>query len=196
MKRGALGPVIEMTTVEAALLARETSEVSHLGCCVSARPVLKVVSSVAMVAKEWEVGMPCTRSWVAGESRWTVVVPGIRWRKADTLLLSEVALTESMVVRVTLPPSKETVCTRVAERALLILSLSSMAVGRSGEPSRLMVNLLSLIVGPVLGAGVLAGVGAVAGGAPGFGGAGAFLLLFLGTVAYEGAGPGAVTGRG
>src|SRR5437868_3994060 len=187
MKRGALGPVIEMTTVEAALLARETSEVSHLGCCMSARPVLKVVSSVAMVAKEWEVGMPCTRSWVAGESRWTVVVPGIRWRKADTLLLSEVALTESMVVRVTLPPSKETVCTRVAERALLILSLSSMAVGRSGEPSRLMVSRLSLMVGPFLGAGVLAEVEVLAGGALGFG-TGAFFLPFLATVAQEGAG--------
>jgi hypothetical protein len=57
-KRGALGPVIERTMVEAALPARESSEVSHLGCCVSASPVLKVVSSVAMMAKEWVVGMP------------------------------------------------------------------------------------------------------------------------------------------
>ena len=73
-KSGALGPVIEMTTVEADLLARESSEVSHLGCCVSARPVLKVVSFIAMVARKWEVGMPCTRSWLAGESKWTVVV--------------------------------------------------------------------------------------------------------------------------
>src|SRR5207253_9715336 len=193
MKRGALGPVMEMTTVEAALQARESSEVSHLGCCMSARPVLKVVSSVAMVAKEWEVGMPCTRSWVAGESRWTVVVPGIRWRKADTLLLSEVALTESMVVRVTLPPSKETVCTRVVERALLILSLSSTAVGRSGEPSHLMLILLSLIVGPFLGAGVLLDVGAVAGIVLGFGGAEAFYLPFLVTVAHDGAGTAGVT---
>src|SRR5207302_4671257 len=71
---------------------------------------------------------------------------------------------ESIVVRVTLPPSKETVCTRVVERALLMLSLSSIAVGRSGEPSRLMVSLLSLIVGPFLGAGALAEVGAVAPG--------------------------------
>src|SRR5437660_9440916 len=179
MKRGALGAVIEMTSVEAALLARETSEVSHLGCCVSARPVLKVVSSVAMVSKEWEVGMPCTRSWVAGESKWTVVVRGIRWRKADTLLLSEIALTESMVVRVTLPPSKETVCTRVAERALLMLSLSSIVVGRSGEPSRLMVSLLSLIVGPFLGAVFLGEVVAATGVVLGFGGAEAFLLPFL-----------------
>src|SRR5437868_3219261 len=112
-----------MTTVEAALLARETSEVSHLGCCVSARPVLKVVSSVAMVAKEWEVG-------------------------------------------------------------------------RSGEPSRLMVSLLSLIVGPFLGAGVLAEVGAVAGGGPGFGGAEAFFLPFLATVAHDGAGTAGVVGGG
>src|SRR5437868_13971313 len=92
-----------------------------------------------------------------------------------------------MVVRVTLPPSKETVCTRVSERALLILSLSSMAVGRSGEPSRLMLSLLSLIVGPFLGAGVLAEVGAVAGGVLGLGGTEAFFLPFLATVAHDGA---------
>src|SRR5437868_4196771 len=101
-----------------------------------------------------------------------------------------------MVVRVTLPPSKETVCTRVAERALLILSLSSIAVGRSGEPSRLMVSLLSLIVGPFLGAGVLAKVGVVASGALGFGGAEAFFLPLLATVAHEGAGIAGVAGGG
>ena len=56
--RGALGPVMEMTMVEAVLVALESSEVSHLGCCVRARPVLKVVSSVAIVASELEVGMP------------------------------------------------------------------------------------------------------------------------------------------
>src|SRR5437588_10448935 len=137
--------------------------------------------------------MPCTRSWLAGESRGTVVVPGIRWRKADTLLLSEVALTESMVVRVTLPPSKETVYTRVAERALLILSLSSMAVGRSGEPSRLMVSLLSLIVRPFPGAGALAEVGAVAGDVLGFGGVEALFLPLFATVAHDGAGTAGVT---
>src|SRR5437660_10595173 len=97
-----------------------------------------------------------------------------------------------MVVRVTLPPSKETVCTRVAERALLILSLSSMAVGRSGEPSRLMVNLLSLIVGPFLGAGVLAEVGAVGGGGTGFGGAVAVFVPLLATGAPAGAVAGGV----
>ena len=57
-KSGVLGPVMEMTMVEAVLPARESSEVSHLGCCVRASPVLKVVSSVVMVAREWVVGMP------------------------------------------------------------------------------------------------------------------------------------------
>src|SRR5437899_11150340 len=97
-----------------------------------------------------------------------------------------------MVVRVTLPPSKETVCTRVADRALLMLSRSSTAVGRSGEPSRLMVSRLSLMVGPFLGAGVLAEVGAVPGGGPGFDGAGVFFLPFLATVAHDWAGAGGV----
>src|SRR5207302_7256434 len=106
------------------------------------------------------------------------------------------ALTESLLVTVILPPLKETVCTRVVERALLILSLSSMVVGRSGEPSRLMVSLLSLIVGPFLGAGVLAEVGAVAGVVLGFGGAEAFFLSFLATVAHDGAGTAGVTGGG
>src|SRR5207302_9371046 len=95
MKRGALGPVIEMTTVEAALLARDSSEVSHLGCCVSATPVLQVVSPVAMVSKEGEVGMLRPRRWLAGEDRRMVVVAGVRWRKADTLRLSKVSLTAS-----------------------------------------------------------------------------------------------------
>ena len=71
-----------------------------------------------------------------------------------------------------------------------------MVVERSGEPSRLMVSLLSLIVGPFLGAGVLAEVGAVAGCEPGFGGAGVLFLLFLATVAHDGAGTSGVTGRG
>src|SRR5437588_3487204 len=72
-----------------------------------------------------------------------------------------------------------------------------MAVGRSGEPSRLMVRLLSRIVGPFLGAGVLAEVGAVAGGALGLGGAGAFFLPFLATVAQDDwAGAAGVAGGG
>src|SRR5207302_8117711 len=101
-----------------------------------------------------------------------------------------------MVVRVTLPRSKETDCTRVAERALLMLSRSSTAVGRSGEPSRLMVSRLSLIVGPFLGVGVLPEVGAAASGGPGFGGAGVFFLPFLATVAHDGAGAVGVTWGG
>src|SRR5205807_9931711 len=101
-----------------------------------------------------------------------------------------------MVVRVTLPSSKETVCTRVAERALLILSLSPIVVGRSREPSRLMVSHLSLIVGPFLGAETLAEVEVLVSGALGFGGAGVFFLPFLTTVAQEGAGTAGVTGEG
>src|SRR5437660_8612316 len=42
--------------------------------------------------------MPCTRSCAEGESSWTVVVPGIRCRNREILLLSEVAFTVSMVV--------------------------------------------------------------------------------------------------
>src|SRR5437588_12677315 len=71
-----------------------------------------------------------------------------------------------------------------------------MAVGRSGEPSRLMVRLLSRIVGPFLGAAVLAEVEAVAGGALGLGGAGAFFLPFLATVAQDWAGAAGVAGGG
>ena len=43
--------------------------------------------------------MPCTSSCAEGVSRWTVVVPGIRWRIWEILLLSEVARTVSMVVK-------------------------------------------------------------------------------------------------
>ena len=124
------------------------------------------------------------------------MVPWIKWMKAETLLLSEVALTESMVVRITLLPLKETVCTRVVERALLILSLSSIVVGRSGEPSRLMVSHLSLIVGPFLGAEALAKVGLVAGGVLGFCGARVFFLSFLATVTHDGAAAGVTRGGG
>jgi len=60
----------------------------------------------------------------------------------------------------------------------------------------LMVSRLSLIVGPFLGAGVLAEVGAVAGGGPGFDGAGVFFLPFLATVAHDGAGAAGVTWGG
>jgi len=55
-----------------------------------------------MSAKEEEVGIPCTSRCAEGESKWTVVVPGIRWRNWAALVLSEVALTESMVISVML----------------------------------------------------------------------------------------------
>ena len=55
-----------------------------------------------MSAKEEEVGIPCTKRCAEGESSWTVVVPGIRWRNWAALVLSEVALTVSMVMSVRL----------------------------------------------------------------------------------------------
>ena len=66
---GALGPVIVMTMVGAVLPAREVSVVSHLGWAVKANPKLKVVSSVAIAASEYEVGILCTRKWDTGESK-------------------------------------------------------------------------------------------------------------------------------
>ena len=42
--------------------------------------------------------MPCTRSCAEGESCWTVVVPGIRWRNCEILLLCEVAFTVSILI--------------------------------------------------------------------------------------------------
>jgi len=68
-KSGALGPVIAITIVEAALPTLDSSVVSHLGCPVRASPVLKVVSSVAIASRELEVGSPCTKSCVTGVSK-------------------------------------------------------------------------------------------------------------------------------
>ena len=68
-KSGALGPVIAMTIVEAALPALDLSVVSHLGCPIRASPVLKVVSSVAIVSRELEVESLCTKSCVIGVSK-------------------------------------------------------------------------------------------------------------------------------
>jgi len=75
--------------------------------------VLKVVSSVAISTRDFEVpvGMPCTRTCDTGVSRRTLTVPGIRCRNDPTMLGSEVALIDSIVVRVTVFPWMETVCT-------------------------------------------------------------------------------------
>ena len=61
-KSGALRPVMEMTMVKAVLPTLDSSMVSHLGCPVRARPVLKVVSLLAIVLSVEEVGRPCTKS--------------------------------------------------------------------------------------------------------------------------------------
>ena len=66
---GALGPVIVITIVEAALPILDSSVVSHLGCPVRACPVLTVVSSVAIASRELEVGSPCTKSYVTRVSK-------------------------------------------------------------------------------------------------------------------------------
>ena len=57
-KSGALGPVMAITTVEAFLPFLDCSVVSHLGCPARAKPVLKVVSSVATSFRVLEIGIP------------------------------------------------------------------------------------------------------------------------------------------
>ena len=98
----ALVPVRERTTVEMRLDARRSSGRSQRGGRESARPVLKMVSSCAMSGRGQSVGMPCTKICIVGKSKRTVVVPGMRCRKEETLLLSEAALTVSMVICVRL----------------------------------------------------------------------------------------------
>ena len=115
--------------------------------------------------------MPWTKSCTVGESKRTVVVPGMRWRKEATLLLSEEARTESMVKRVrSLSERQTTRCIRVAWRALLMLSLMATVEEVRGEPSRLMSRRRSRRVTGFLAAGGGGEGGCVAGGA----GCGAF----------------------
>ena len=98
----AIVPVRERTTVEMRLDARRSSGSSYRGGRESARPVLKVVSSCVMSGRGRSVGMPCTRICTVGKSKQTVVVPGMKCRKEETLLLSEAAFTVSMVMSVRL----------------------------------------------------------------------------------------------
>ena len=100
-----------MATVEADLPALEVSEVSHLGWVVRANPELKVVSSVAILARECEVEDLRTSRCVTGMSRLTLMVLGIRCRKELTLLLRNVARVVSIVVNVTVSPLRGIVCT-------------------------------------------------------------------------------------
>jgi len=81
------------------------------GLPVRDNPVLKVVSSVAISTRDFEVGMPCTKTCDTRVSRRTLTVPGIKWRNDPTLLLSEVAFIDCIVVRVTVFPRMEIVCT-------------------------------------------------------------------------------------
>jgi hypothetical protein len=165
----ALGPVMDITMEEADFPSRRSFEVSQRGSCERCNPVLKVVSSSPILRRAWEVGMPWTISWVVGVSKWTEEVPGIRCRKVEAFELRAVALTVSMVIRVMLlrvSPSMR--CTRIEPRAELIWSRREMVEDGSGDPSRLMSNLLSLRVGAFLscvGEALVLVVGAEAAGA-------------------------------
>ena len=150
---GALGPVMAITTVEADFPMRDSSVVSHMGCPARANPEWKVVNSVAISSIEYEVGIPCTRRCVTGVSSWTLTVPGMKWRKEPTLLLSTVAFVDSIVVRVTVSPFTVTICTYVPARALFIVSRRSSADIVSGGPSRLTMSRLSLVVGAIFSGG-------------------------------------------
>ena len=61
-----------------------------------------------MSGRERLVGRPCTKICTVGKSRQTVVVPGIRCRKEETLLLSEAAFTVYMVISVRLLSGQQT----------------------------------------------------------------------------------------
>src|SRR6266852_2948010 len=105
--------------------------------------------------------MPCTRRCAEGESSWRVVVPGMRWRNWAALVLSEVALTESMVISVMLlKMSTSTLWTKMLFRAVLILSLMAVAGVGSLDPSRLMLSLRSRRERPFFAEGDFAGAGA------------------------------------
>src|SRR5712691_10602802 len=131
-----------------------------------------------MSAKEEEVGIPCTSKCAEGESRWTVVVPGIWWRNWAALVLSKVALIESMVMSVMLlKMSTSTLWTKMLLRAVLILSLMAVVVEGSLDPSLLMMSFRSRRERPFLGEGALVVV--VGGGAAGAGLAEVVVFFFF-----------------
>src|SRR6266849_11022428 len=101
-----------------------------------------------------EVAIPCTKRCAEGESSWTVVVPGVRCKNWAALVLSEVALTESMVISVMLlKMSTSTLWTEMLFRAVLILSLIAVAGVGSLDPSRLMITLRLRTERPFFGGG-------------------------------------------
>src|SRR5437588_4098406 len=118
-----------------------------------------------MSARVCEVRIPCTSNCAVGLSSWTVVVPGMRWRKCHILLLSEEALTVSMVMRGrSLVEQHTTRCIRVAWRAELMLSLMAMTKVWRGEPSPFMMSRCSRYVMVLGGEGSLVDVDVVVGG--------------------------------
>ena len=136
-----------------------------------------------MSGRERSVGRPCTKIFTVGKSRRTVVVPGMRCRKEETLLLSEATFNVSMVISVRLLSGRQTThWMRVAWRAVLMLSRMTTVEVVRGEPSRLIRRRRSLWVsdfawgeeeaGGVVACGADCGVFAVDGGAGFF----AFLL--------------------
>ena len=143
--------------------------------------------------------MPCTRSCAEGESSWTVVVPGIRWRNCEILMLGEVAFTVSIVVlRRSFAALHSTRCIRVAARAALMLSLMAIGEVVRGEPSLMIMSLRSRRVRPFFVEGALGVVWGVAAAGAGFADGGeAFFLPFLATWAHvDGVGVDATGGGG
>jgi len=98
-----------ITIVEAVFPTLDSSKVSHLDCPARVTSVLKVDNSVAITSKELDVGSLCTKSCVTGMSKWILTVPGMRWRKVPIMLLSEVALIDSIEAIVIVFPLTETV---------------------------------------------------------------------------------------
>ena len=137
-----------------------------------------------MSGRERSVGRPCTKICTVGKSRWTVVVPGMRCRKEETLLLSEAAFTVSMVMSVRLLSGRQTTrWIRVAWRAVLMLSLMATVEEVRGVPSLLMRRRRSLWVisfawgGDKADGEEVAAGGALCGAFDGGGGAGFFAFL-------------------
>src|SRR5437588_10580456 len=124
------------------------------------------MSSLPISTRVYKVGIPCTSSCTVELSNWTVVVPEMRWRNCNTLLLSEAAFTVSMVMRVrSLVGRHTTRCTRVAWRAELMLSVIAMTEVDRGEPSSLIMSWRSRCMMSFLGGiDYLVGLDEVAGG--------------------------------
>ena len=100
-----------------------------------------------MSGRERSVGRPCTKICTVGKSRRTVVVPGMRCRKEEILLLSEAAFTVSMVMSVRLLSGRQTTrWIRVAWIAVLMLSRITTVEEVRGVPSLLMRRRRSLWV--------------------------------------------------